>query len=50
MSVIGLDYTALEKVANIFEFELTPYSMVLIQEIEKYYLRKGNDGVEQSNS
>lgn len=47
----GLDYVAVDKVAEIFGFELTPYNMNLIQEIEQYNLRKDSDnGNEQSNS
>lgn len=38
--IVGLNYQSVESVARIYEFELTPFNMAVIQEIETYILNK----------
>ena len=36
--IVGLNYQSVKDMAEIFEFELTPFNMSVIQEIEGYVL------------
>lgn len=38
--IVGLNYQSVESVARIFDFELTPFRMSVIQEIESFTLNK----------
>jgi len=36
--LIGMNYSSIEVLAKAYQFELTPFRMMLIQEIEQFYL------------
>lgn len=40
---VGLNYQSVESVANIYNFELTPFNMTVIQEVESFILKRERD-------
>lgn len=40
--LIGLNYASIEMASRVYEFELTPFRMDVIREIESFYLKKGS--------
>ena len=42
-ALVGLDYNAIKMVAQVFDFEVTPFRMAVIQEIEHWHIEMQKD-------
>jgi len=42
--VVGIDYNAVFKMAEVYEFELNTLNMDILREIERFYIERQNNG------